>query len=75
MKEHKEKYYEVGMDECVNKPINRAELLEAINKVMGEEVHVRVEVEVPENEHQETGETSDINQTGAVGNRTPMSMT
>ena len=71
MKEHKEKYYEVGMDECVNKPINRAELLEAINKVMGEEVHVRVEVEVPENEHQETGETSDINQTGAVGKSDP----
>ena len=48
--EHKIKYSQVGMDECVTKPIDRAELFAAINEVMGEEIHGRVEVEVLENE-------------------------
>lgn len=59
MKKHQKEYREAGMDECVSKPIDRAELLEAINKVMGEEIHVRVEVEVSENEQEKTGKSRD----------------
>ncbi|HER25710.1 MAG TPA: response regulator, partial [Rhodospirillales bacterium] len=43
--EHRKEYMEAGMNDCVGKPIDRAEMLEAINKVMGEEIHVRTEVE------------------------------
>ncbi len=39
MKEHQEEYLEAGMDACVAKPINRGELVEAINLVMGEEIN------------------------------------
>ncbi|WP_085900597.1 CHASE domain-containing protein [Kiloniella majae] len=39
MKEHQEEYRDAGMDACVAKPINRGELVEAINHVMGEEIH------------------------------------
>ncbi len=60
-KEHRQEYFEAGMNECVGKPINRAELLAAINKVMGEEIHVRVEVDAPGHEREETGETGDTN--------------
>ncbi|MHA1597307.1 MAG: response regulator, partial [Alphaproteobacteria bacterium] len=66
-KEHKNEYFEVGMNECVGKPINRAELLEAIDKVMGEEIHIRVEVEVSENEEQETEEPTADSQDDARG--------
>lgn len=55
--EHQKEYSEAGMDECVGKPIDRAELLEAINKAMGEEIHVPVEVGAPEKEQEETGKT------------------
>ena len=48
MVEHMKGYFEAGMDDCVTKPIDRAELMEAINKVMGEEIHIPVETEVEE---------------------------
>ncbi|NQU56725.1 MAG: response regulator [Rhodospirillales bacterium] len=67
--EFQKEYSEAGMDGCVGKPIDRAELLQAINKVMGEEIHVPVEVGVQENELEETGETS--NPTQAVSPAKP----
>jgi len=42
MEEHIRQYKSMGMDACVTKPIDRTELLETINKVLGEEVHVPV---------------------------------
>ncbi len=45
MTEHKKGYFEAGMNEVVTKPIDRAELAEAINKVMDEEIHVPIVVE------------------------------
>jgi len=42
MEEHKQGYYEAGMDEVVTKPINRAELALSINAVMKEEIHLPV---------------------------------
>jgi PAS domain S-box-containing protein len=47
MEEHKAKYFEAGMDDCVTKPINRAELALAMNKVMGEEIHIPIATEQP----------------------------
>lgn len=38
--EQKNEYFKIGMNECVKKPIDRAELFTAINSVMGEEIHV-----------------------------------
>jgi len=46
MAEHKVAYKEAGMNDVVTKPIDRTELLEAINKVMGDEIHTPQEVEV-----------------------------
>jgi len=40
MAEHKTEFLASGMDEIVTKPIDQAELLAAINRVMGEEVHM-----------------------------------
>jgi signal transduction histidine kinase/DNA-binding NarL/FixJ family response regulator len=40
MKEHTSEYLAVGMNACVTKPIDQVELLETINQVMGEEIHV-----------------------------------
>ncbi len=50
MESHRREYFESGMNECVGKPIDRAELLAAINTVMNEEIHVWTEIEKPENE-------------------------
>ena len=54
MKEHKKEYLAVGMNACVTKPIDRALLLQSINQVMGEEIHVAkegiIEEAVPETE-------------------------
>lgn len=48
MMEHRKSYSEAGMNVTVTKPIERDVLLEAINVVMDEEIHVRHEdVEVP----------------------------
>lgn len=38
--DHKASYFEAGMNDCVSKPINRAELAYAINTAIGEEVNV-----------------------------------
>ncbi len=43
MKEHLEEYTQAGMDACVAKPIDRMALVEAINKVMGTEIHRKIE--------------------------------
>ena len=43
MTENRHAYFEAGMNEIVTKPIDRAELLGAINTVMGEDIHVVVE--------------------------------
>lgn len=40
MEEHVRGYFAAGMNACVTKPIDRAELLLTINKVLNEEVHV-----------------------------------
>ena len=61
--EHRNMYTEAGMDACVGKPINRAELLDAINIVMGEQIHVWVEVEVSENEQDGTYHTGNTEPT------------
>ncbi len=42
MEEHIREYKSMGMDDCVTKPIDRSVLLETINKVLGEVVHVPV---------------------------------
>jgi len=47
MEEHKVGYFEAGMDDVATKPIDRAELALTINKVMNEEIHIPVEVELP----------------------------
>lgn len=48
MMEHRKSYSEAGMNVTVTKPIERDVLLEAINAVMDEEIHVRHEdIEVP----------------------------
>jgi len=39
--ENKAGYFEAGMNACVTKPIDQPALLQAINEVMGEEVHRR----------------------------------
>ena len=43
MSENRKKYLEVGMNEMVPKPIDRGQLLLAINQVMNEDIHVAVE--------------------------------
>ena len=45
MEEHIRTYFEAGMDACVTKPIDRAQLLLTINKVLDEEVHIAIEEE------------------------------
>lgn len=45
MEEHIRTYFEAGMDACVTKPIDRAQLLLTINEVLGEEVHVTFDEE------------------------------
>ncbi len=40
MEEHVREYFAAGMNACVTKPIDRQELLMAINDVMGEEIHI-----------------------------------
>jgi len=50
MTEHQKGYYEAGMNGVVTKPIDRSELLETINEVMDEDIHVAVEVEIEEPE-------------------------
>jgi two-component system, sensor histidine kinase len=47
MAEHKRGYFEAGMDGCVTKPIDRSELVNAINKVMDAEVHISTNEEQP----------------------------
>ena len=42
--EHKISYFEAGMDAVVGKPIDRGELSEAINHVIGEDIHVAIEL-------------------------------
>ncbi|MEK9754733.1 MAG: hypothetical protein VW338_16175, partial [Rhodospirillaceae bacterium] len=37
--DHVSEYLAAGMNECVTKPINRAELVAAIDQVMGETIH------------------------------------
>lgn len=46
MEEHIRTYFEAGMDACVTKPIDRAQLLLTINEVLGEEVHIALEEEL-----------------------------
>lgn len=57
MTENKRSYIEAGMDEVVTKPIDRAELLEAINRAMREEIHTHVEEEVMEARQEATSPT------------------
>lgn len=45
MEEHIRTYFEAGMDACVTKPIDRAQLLLTINEVLNEEVHVTLDEE------------------------------
>lgn len=40
MADHKASYFDAGMNDCVSKPISRAELASAINKVLGETVNI-----------------------------------
>ncbi|WNJ98841.1 ATP-binding protein [Thalassospiraceae bacterium LMO-JJ14] len=40
MEEHIRGYLAAGMDDCVTKPIDRSALVETINKVLHEEIHV-----------------------------------
>lgn len=40
MKENIKSYYEIGMNSFASKPINKLELALAINKAMGEEIHI-----------------------------------
>lgn len=49
MEENKAGYYEAGMDAVATKPIHIEELALTINKVMGENIHVAIEVEVKDN--------------------------
>jgi len=62
MKGHREQYFEAGMNECVTKPIDRGELLKAINKVLDEEIHVPVDVKVSKQKSEQTSETSNTAQ-------------
>jgi|GEM_PF-462932 len=48
MEEHKKGYFEAGMNGCVTKPIDQAELLETINTVLGETIHSLQEMEETE---------------------------
>jgi|GEM_PF-2353168 len=48
MKEHQKGYLEIGMNAVVTKPIDRHELLQAINTVMNDEIHAAVDVEEEE---------------------------
>ncbi len=50
MTEHMADYLAAGMNACVTKPIDRAELLLAINDVMDEDIHVAVEGPAEEEE-------------------------
>ncbi len=43
MEDHVREYLEAGMDACVTKPINRGDLMETINRVMGKTIHLRLE--------------------------------
>jgi CheY-like chemotaxis protein len=43
--EHKVGYYDVRMEACVTKSIDRAELALTMNKVMGVEIHIPIAVE------------------------------
>jgi PAS domain S-box-containing protein len=45
MNEHKKGYFEAGMDDCVTKPIDRAELVQAINKCMDKDIHIAIMIE------------------------------
>jgi DNA-binding NarL/FixJ family response regulator len=46
MEEHRAGYFSAGMDGVVTKPIDRGELAEVINDVIGERIHVTEEVTV-----------------------------
>ena len=63
---HMSQYIKAGMNACVGKPIDRAELLDAIDMAMGEEIHLRVEVDAPEHEQGETKETRDSGPDGTA---------
>ena len=45
--EHKQHYLDVGMRDCVMKPIDRAELFAAIDRSLGEEIHTGSLQEAP----------------------------
>lgn len=42
MKEHVENYFRCGMNGCISKPINQVELVETINQVLDESIHIGV---------------------------------
>ena len=44
---HRNEYLDAGMNDCVGKPIARGELLAAINRAMGEEIHLSLNSETP----------------------------
>lgn len=44
MEEHKKGYLEAGMNDVVTKPIDRTELAQSINAVIGEEIHTPISV-------------------------------
>jgi|GEM_PF-2499948 len=50
MTDHQQKFFKAGVDACVVKPINKGELLTAINHVLGEQVHIPIEGEILEPE-------------------------
>ena len=62
MAEHKKGYFDAGMDEVVTKPIDRAELLEAINRVMNEEIHIPFEDKLNETETKIAPQTDEAGQ-------------
>jgi len=53
MEEHIRTYLEAGMDACVTKPIDRAQLFLAINEVLNEEIHVTLDDEPSSQAHDE----------------------
>jgi len=59
MTEHKKDYFDAGMNMVVSKPIDRGELLEAINQVMDAEIHKPVTVEVAIPDAAESSEASE----------------
>ncbi len=42
MKEHIASYFEAGMNGCISKPINQTQMINTINEVLDEEIHVSV---------------------------------